>query len=150
MTTANLVTNTGTPVLSPEFLNDTQYNKQPVLLVEDDGALRRYLQLTLERNGFEVITARDGLDATNKLMSHSFSLVVTDAMMPRMTGYDLCRFVRRNEKLSSLPVILLSGLDHDDWDNEQSSEERANVYLSKPVSPDDLVCHLKQLLPGVL
>jgi len=145
MTPANLITSPSFPAVSPDFITDVTRNKRTVLVVEDDGAVRRYLQITLERSGFEVVTARDGLDATNKLLSNSVSAVVTDAIMPRMTGYDLCRFLRRSENFSSLPIVLLSGLEHEDYEDGHD-EEKANVCLAKPVSPDNLICQLERLL----
>lgn len=114
-----------------------------ILLVEDDPSLRRYLQIVLERSGHEVKTAADGLEATTMLMSLQVDAVVTDAMMPNLNGYELCRFIRRNANLSHLPIVLLSALDPCD---EVSDPQQADVFLSKLVSPVDLVNCVRELV----
>ena len=151
MSFASAVSSSGSnsSTLSQGFMPEVTTGAPPVLLVEDDHALRRYLQIILERSGFNVVTAKDGVDAHSKFSIHRFAAVVSDAIMPRMDGYELCRFVRTHETLSNTPFILLSGLDHEGESNEvlNQSNEMADVYLSKPVSPDTLVSHLGRLLP---
>jgi CheY-like chemotaxis protein len=116
-----------------------------VLLVEDDGALRRYLEIVLQRAGYAVVSAADGLEAMKAALSPTrFDAVVTDAVMPHLGGHELCRFLRRHPKLSALPVVLLSGADQTAAPREAS--ERADVYLSKPVRPEELAACLAGLL----
>lgn len=116
-----------------------------ILLVEDDRSLRRYLEVILSRAGFKVITAADGLEGMKAALASSVDAVVTDAVMPNLNGYELCRFLRRHPKLSSLPVVLLSGLERED--SVPDSESQADVYLAKPVRPDELTSSLLRLLP---
>src|ERR1041385_3710709 len=82
-----------------------------VLLVEDDPALRRYLEVVLQRAGYDVISAGDGLEAMRVLLTARVNVIVTDALMPNLDGYGLCRFVRSSQHLTNLPIILLSALD---------------------------------------
>ena len=107
-----------------------------VLLVEDDPALRRYLEIVLQRAGYEVVTAGDGLEAIKFLLSDKVDVVITDALMPNLDGYELCRFVRSSEHLSHVPIILLSALDPK---NTTDESEQVNAFLAKPVSPEDLL-----------
>ena len=115
-----------------------------VLLVEDDRSIRRYLEVILQRAGYSVIAAADGLEAMKAALASSIDAVVTDAIMPHLNGYELCRFLRRHPKLSRLPVVLLSGLDR--ADSSQVEEDRADVYLAKPVRPEELTGCLARLL----
>jgi DNA-binding response OmpR family regulator len=115
-----------------------------VLLAEDDRALRRYLEVVLQRAGYKVFAAADGLEAMKAALSASFDAVVTDAVMPHLGGHELCRFLRRHPKLSALPVVLLSGADQTAAPPDAS--ERADVYLFKPVSPEELAACLAGLL----
>jgi twitching motility two-component system response regulator PilH len=115
-----------------------------ILLVEDDRSIRRYLEVILTRAGFTVITAADGLEAMKVALASSIDAVVTDAVMPNLNGYELCRFLRRHPKLSCLPVILLSGLQS--ADSAHDTESGADVYLSKPVRPEELTLSLGGLL----
>lgn len=107
-----------------------------VLLVEDDPALRRYLEVVLERNGYAVMSAGDGLEAMKFLLTGRVDVIVTDALMPNLDGYELCRFVRNSEHLAHLPIILLSALDPR---NTTDESEQVNAFLAKPVSPEVLL-----------
>jgi two-component system cell cycle response regulator len=114
-----------------------------VLLVEDDPALRRYLEVVLQRAGYAVLTASDGLEAMKFLLSAQVDVVVTDALMPNLDGYELCRFVRNSDHLAHLPIILLSALDPR---NTTDESEQVDAFLAKPVSPEDLLAILLDVL----
>ena len=114
-----------------------------VLLVEDDRSLRRYLEVVLRRQGYEVIVAVDGLEAMRATLTSPVDVVVTDAIMPNLNGYELLRFLRNTPQLSHLPIVLLSALEIKEGD---SGDHRADVYLSKPVSPESLIECLEELM----
>lgn len=116
-----------------------------VLLAEDDRSLRRYLEVVLRRAGYEVVAAADGLEAMKAALSGTFHAVVTDALMPHLSGQELCRFLRAHPKLSSLPVVLLSGADNRNASTQDTSA-RADAYLSKPVRPEELTDCLARLV----
>ena len=120
-------------------------NKQPsvpskkqarVLLVEDDKALRRYLEVTLERADYKVVTASDGLEAMKLALSAAIDLVITDEMMPNLSGHELCRFLRNSPSLSHIPIILLSGMERKDVSSEAGL---ADAFLAKPVAAEKLI-----------
>jgi CheY-like chemotaxis protein len=113
-----------------------------VLLAEDDGALRRYLEVVLRRAGYEVTAAADGLEAMKALLSSRVDAVVTDALMPHLSGHELCRFVRNHPRLKSLPVVLLSGSDA----GGDGADSGADVRLSKPVPAEALFASLARLV----
>ncbi|HYN85512.1 MAG TPA: response regulator [Pyrinomonadaceae bacterium] len=116
-----------------------------VLLVEDDRALRRFLEVTLERAGFGVVTAADGLEAMKVALSSEVHAVVTDAVMPHLGGRELCGFLRRHPKLKSLPVVLLSGSEQGGAPAGEAAE-RPDVCLTKPVRPEELAACVARLL----
>jgi CheY-like chemotaxis protein len=120
-----------TPILA-----QTPEGTQCVLLVEDDPALRRYLEVVLQRAGYVVMTAGDGLEAMKVLLTLQVDVIVTDALMPNLDGYELCRFVRQSDHLAHLPIILLSALDPK---NSTDESEQVNAFLAKPVSPEELL-----------
>lgn len=113
-----------------------------VLLAEDDRALRRYLEVVLRRAGYEVLPAADGLEAMKALLSNAVDAVVTDALMPHLSGHELCRFLREHPQLKGLPVVLLSGADPASLPEESG----ADLYLSKPVPAEELSAGLARLL----
>ncbi len=118
------------------------HNVLRVLLAEDDRSLRRYLEVVLQREGYDVIVAVDGLEAMRVTLTARVDIVVTDAIMPNLNGYELVRFLRNTPHLSHLPIVLLSAMEIKD----QSGDHKADVYLSKPISPEALIDCLEKLL----
>jgi CheY-like chemotaxis protein len=114
-----------------------------VLLAEDDRALRRFLEVVLERAGYKVIPVADGLEAMKVALSMPIDIVVTDAMMPNLSGHEFCRFLRNSQTLSHLPVILLSALEQKEGNQ---NVEQVDAFLSKPVSAESLIECIATLL----
>lgn len=115
-----------------------------VLLVEDDRSVRRYLEVTLQRSGYRVVTAGDGLEAMKLALSVDIDVVVTDAIMPHLSGQELARFLRSNSKVSSLPIILLTGQENKEA--AAASENLIDAFLYKPVKATELTSCLDGLL----
>ena len=118
-------------------------HKKKILLVEDDDAMRRFLEIVLQRANFDVILAEDGLAAMEVAFDTSIDAVVSDAVMPHMTGHDLCRILRQNEEMRNVPIVILSGLEQDSTD---SKDCLADAYLLKSSNvSEELVNKLTQL-----
>lgn len=115
-----------------------------VLLVEDDRSVRRYLEVTLQRSGYRVVTAEDGLEAMKLALSTDIDVVVTDAIMPHLSGQELARFLRSNSKVSGLPIILLTGQENKEAAG--ASENLIDAFLYKPVKATELMSCLAGLL----
>jgi len=113
-----------------------------VLLAEDDRALRRFLEVILERAGYKVIPAEDGLEAMKLALATPIDIVITDAMMPNLNGHELCRFLRNSPTLSHVPVIVLSALER----KETQAPAYADAFLSKPVAGQTLIECIESLL----
>ena len=107
-----------------------------VLLVEDDRSVRRYLEVTLQRSGYRVLTAEDGLEAMKMAMSAAIDIVVTDAIMPNLSGQQLAAFLRKNPKLSSIPIVLLTGQENKTA--ATTADGSIDAFLYKPVKADEL------------
>src|ERR1700674_2088964 len=96
-----------------ETVDSAKTSLQPcVLLVEDDRSVRRYLEVTLQRSGYRVLTAADGLEAMKLALNSAVDVVVTDAIMPNLSGHELARFLRSNARVSGLPIVLLTGQEN--------------------------------------
>lgn len=116
----------------------TMLEKKTVLLAEDDSSIRRFIEITLQNAGFEVLTAEDGLAAMQIALETKIDAVVADAIMPQMSGYDLCRALRSRQ----IPCIILSGLEEND-----SNDDLADVFLTKDTNlKDRLLSALQTLL----
>lgn len=121
-------------------------NSHRVLVVEDDADIASYLKQELGRY-FTVDTAGDGEEAWKRLNDEeaSFSLIITDAMMPRMNGFQLLRRLRKNERIRHLPVIMLTALNNED-EQLKGLEVGADAYITKPFSLTLLLLQCRNLL----
>lgn len=115
-----------------------------VLLVEDDRSVRRYLEVTLQRSGYRVLTAGDGLEAMKLAMTSAIDIVVTDAIMPNLSGQQLASFLRKNPRLSSVPIVLLTGQENKPVGT--NADDSIDAFLYKPVKADALKDCLTKLL----
>ena len=109
---------------------ETVKKKSLILLVEDSIYTRTEEKRILEKAGYEVITALDGLDAFNKLHTCSFDAVVSDIQMPNMDGISLTVKIRENKNYSELPIILVTSLASNE-DKQKGAEVGANAYITK-------------------
>ena len=124
--------------------NAQQAKPWRVLLAEDDRSFRRYLEIFLKRAGYELILAVDGQEARDLLVNGtSVDIVVTDAIMPTLNGYQLSKFVKDTPELSHLPIVLLSALEPHD---EQNETQYVDAFLVKPFSNEELLNCLDGLL----
>ncbi len=121
--------------------------KKTILLAEDDASMRRFIEVLLKKAGYEVVTAEDGLAAIKAALESKIDAIVADAIMPNMTGYDLCRMLRQNPDKKHLPLVILSGLNQED--SAGFEDCLADVYLTKGNNlKDNLIKTLKTLLNG--
>ena len=119
-------------------------NQRCVLLVEDDRSVRRYLEVTLQRAGYKVITAEDGIEGMKCALSAKVDVVLTDAVMPQMNGRELARFLRNNPNLAQLPIVLLTAQENDRA--LKSDKNLIDAFLYKPVKAEELKKCLAQLV----
>lgn len=103
--------------------------KKRVLLAEDDYSMRRFIEITLQQAGYEVLAAEDGLEATRIALENEIDVVIADAIMPNLSGYDLCRMLRANPEKSHIPLVILSGLEPAGPD--KPAEHIADIFLTK-------------------
>ena len=125
-------------------VTDGDNSQTCVLLVEDDRSLRRYLEVTLQRAGYQVLAAGDGLEAMKLALSTDVHVVVTDAIMPQLSGQQLAAFLRANDKLSKIPIILLTGQENKSAGSVASTP--IDAFLYKPVKAAELTSCLSKLL----
>ena len=110
-----------------------------VLLADDDNDILVSLSSYLQESGFEVITARDGIEALNKFHADPPDIVLLDIMMPNMNGLDVLKQLRTT---STTPIILLTARD-EETDTVVGLELGADDYVTKPFSPRELVARIR-------
>jgi DNA-binding response OmpR family regulator len=113
-----------------------------VLVVDDEPYLRDGIRLTLEAEGYRVLTASDGAEALAVLQSQPVDLILADIAMPRMNGYQLYERVRENQQWTTIPFIFLTARAMDS-DVRYGKELGADDYLTKPVEPADMVAAIR-------
>lgn len=117
-----------------------------VLVADDNSNIQRMVTLELEGEGFRVVAVGNGEAAVRKISELRPDLVLADVFMPVRTGYEVCEFVKKNEALAKIPVVLLIGA-FDPLDEGEVQRVRADGVLKKPfVPPDPLILTVKQLL----
>ncbi len=121
---------------------ERQWSKARVLVVDDEPVNRHVLQGYLTAERFRVTQAASGEQALRMLEEEAYDLVLLDVMMPRVSGYEVCRRLRRSHSLSELPVIFLTARAQDS-DVVAGLDLGANDYLTKPISKDRLLARIR-------
>jgi len=113
-----------------------------VLLVDDEAPLRESLTYTLQKAGFQVTTASDGLSAIKQFHKQVPDIVLLDLMLPQADGMEVCWRLRA---FSDVPIVMLTAKDHD-MDEMRGREAGADDYVTKPFEIDDLIARMRTVL----
>ena len=109
-----------------------------VLVIHDSNTIRRSAEIFLKQGGYQVLLAEDGFDALSKVNDHDPDLIFCDILMPRLDGYQTCAIIKRNQKFSDVPVIMLSSKDGL-FDKARGRMVGSQDYLTKPFTKDQLL-----------
>ena len=116
-----------------------------VLLADNDPDILQLARYRIEQAGFEVITARDGEQALSMIVDREPDVAVLDVTMPKLTGHEVTRQVRRHERVGRTPIIILSGSVKQS-DIGLSLDAGANDHIEKPFSPAELLERVRALI----
>jgi two-component system alkaline phosphatase synthesis response regulator PhoP len=119
-----------------------------VLIVDDEPFIRLLLEQTLEEledEGVELITADNGETALDIIRSERPQMVFLDVMMPKMNGFDVCKAVKRESGLSEVFIVLLTAKGQE-FDKHKGLEVGADIYLTKPFNPDEVLAKTREVL----
>ena len=119
-------------------------DKMKILVVDDESRMRKLIKDFLEREGYQILEAADGLEALDIFYEHKeISLVILDVMMPKLDGWSVLRQIRQENK--SLPIVMLTARA-EEQDELFGFELGVDEYISKPFSPKILVARVEALL----
>jgi two-component system chemotaxis response regulator CheY len=121
-------------------------DKSKILVVDDGITVRLYYRDVLNRAGFHVDEAANGVEGLEKALLGRYNLILADINMPKMDGYEFVRQVRNDPALQTTPIITIT-TEAEDADVLKAYEAGANFYMVKPVKPDQLV-EAARLLTG--
>ena len=113
-------------------------DRQTVLVVEDSPTVRKLVEMTLAPVGYRILTAENGIEAMKLLANCQPDLILLDINMPRMDGYQLCKLIKKHERMRSIPVVMLSGKDGL-FDKMRGRMVGCDDYISKPFDSAELV-----------
>ncbi len=120
-----------------------------VLIADDEPDILEIIQYNLRKEGYEVVTAKDGDDALSKAKQHHPDLIILDIMMPKKNGVEVCQILRTQEQFKNTLIIFLTALN-DDRTQVKGLETGADDYVSKPVSPIVLNSRVNALFRRVI
>jgi DNA-binding response OmpR family regulator/anti-sigma regulatory factor (Ser/Thr protein kinase) len=129
------------PLESPTV---TGSDKPTMLIVDDSEDMRHFLESNFNSK-YDIITAEDGIEALHLLQNHEVSIIISDWMMPRMDGADLCRRVRQDQHTSHIPFIMLTAKTDDD-SKVEGMDVGADTYIEKPFSVQYLEACIRNIL----
>lgn len=119
-----------------------------ILLVDDEDDILEFVRYNLQREGYEVYTARDGVEAIERALEVHPHLILLDRMMPRMDGLETCRRLREYKELNRTMIVFLTALGEDDHQLSGFSAG-ADDYITKPIKMHILVSRIKAILKRV-
>ncbi len=124
-------------------MNETQMKK--ILIVEDDEKSLYLARFILEKQGYEVIEAGDGLEAVNKAFKETPDMILMDMQLPKLDGYEATMRIKTDEKSSKIPVIALTAYAMK-GDREKTLESGCSGYIEKPIDAATLAEEVKKYL----
>src|SRR5215813_12566937 len=133
------------PSPAPSGSNETFLPQSTVLIVDDNPQNIELLQAFLESLPVRIVTAIDGQDALEKVAQHNPDLILLDIMMPRVSGFQVCRRLKSDPKTRDIQILMVTALN-ELGDIEQASECGTDDFVSKPVNKFELLTRVKSLL----
>jgi two-component system alkaline phosphatase synthesis response regulator PhoP len=116
-----------------------------ILLVDDDKDVREFLSYNLQKNGYQIHTATDGLEAITKAEQIIPDLILLDVMMPQMDGIETCEEIRKLKQLDNTLIVFLSARN-EDYSHIAGYNAGADDYINKPIKPKVLISKINALL----
>jgi diguanylate cyclase (GGDEF)-like protein len=118
---------------------------QKILVIDDEEHIRKIIKFQLEKAGYKVETANDGVEALKAIDASPPDLVLLDLMMPNMDGYEVCRRLKSNYQTNHIPIIMVTAKA--DLENKlQGFEDGANDYIAKPFAVSELLVRVRNVL----
>jgi len=126
------------------LLEMVERDKKRILLVEDDFSMRRFIEIILKNAGYDVVSVEDGVTAADFLLKDDFDCVIADAIMPNLSGFDLCRMIRANK--NEMLCIIMSGLENQETLQEENTDFFDAFITKDEKLKENLLSTLKNLL----
>ncbi len=129
----------------PTGIEDIKFDQSRILVVDDNAQNLELLVAYLDSLGCHVATAADGQEALERIRQGNYDLVLLDIMMPRMSGFEVCRKLKTDPATRDIPIIMVTALN-ETGDMERARECGGDDFLSKPVNKIELLARIQNLL----
>jgi len=116
-----------------------------ILVVDDEPNIVRSLTFVLNKGGYDVFVAGDGVEAMSMIRDSKPNILILDVMMPNKSGYDVCNEIKADPELRDIHVVMLTAKGQV-GDREAALSQGADEYMSKPFSPIEILARVKELL----
>ena len=120
-------------------------NREKIVLVEDEPDILKTLQVFLQSEGFQVLTAVDGIQGLNMAREEEPDLIILDIMIPKLDGYKVCAMLKLDEKYKRIPIVMFTARAQE-ADKEIGKGVGADAYITKPFNPETLLTTIKELI----
>lgn len=142
----NSLVRSGAPVVELKSVAPAPVDERPLAMIVDDSiTVRRVMERFLERSGMRVVTAKDGIDAISVLQDARPDIILLDIEMPNMDGYEFATYVRNDERVSDVPIIMITSRVGDKH-RAKAIEIGVDDYLGKPYQDSQLLDAIRRLL----
>ena len=120
-------------------------NRKKIVLVEDEPDILKTLQVFLQSEDFQVLTAVDGMQGLNMAREEEPDLIILDIMLPKLDGYKVCAMLKLDEKYKRIPIVMFTARAQK-ADKEIGEGVGADAYITKPFDPEALLTTIKELI----
>ena len=115
------------------------------MIVDDSLTVRKITSRLLQREGFDVLTAKDGIDALELLAEHTPDVILLDIEMPRMDGFEFTKTVKGSPKHANIPIVMITSRTAEKH-RKRAADLGVDLYLGKPYQEDELLRNLRDML----
>jgi two-component system, OmpR family, alkaline phosphatase synthesis response regulator PhoP len=119
-----------------------------ILAVDDERHIRRLVEVNLQRAGYHVTTAEDGVEALERIRRERPDMVVLDVMMPRMDGFEVLRQLKMDPSTADIPIVMLTAKAQD-ADIFRGWQSGVDCYLTKPFNPMELLAFVRRIFEAL-
>ena len=123
-------------------------DKKKILVVDDEPHIVRLVEVNLQRAGYDVLTAMDGIEALEQVKANRPDMIVLDVMMPRMDGFTVLKHLKADPETKEIPVIMLTAKAQD-ADIFRGWQSGVDSYLTKPFNPMELLTFVKRIFESL-
>ena len=116
-----------------------------ILVVDDEPNIVLMLEGRLKANGYEVLSAGDGVTALDMVKKEKPDLVILDLMLPKMDGYKVCGLLKKDTRYAKIPIVMFTARAQEE-DRKMGEEVGADAYLTKPFEPQILLAKIQELI----